>query len=85
LAHTAGGVICGTFLSQSNILSDFRTSAGGGTGGQVTGQGNGREDADHSHNDHEFDQGETLSEHIAGLALTKTAQQFELQTSFDER
>jgi hypothetical protein len=67
------------------LLSDCRASASGGAGGQVTGQGDGREDADHSHNDHEFDKGETLGEHVAGPALTKAAQQLELQTSLDER
>ena len=85
MAHTTGGEIRGTFLSQSNLLSDFGTGASGGPGGQVTGQGDGREDADHGHNDHEFDEGETLGEHVAGLALTKAAKQLELQTSFDER
>jgi hypothetical protein len=85
LTDAAGGYECGTFLSQSNLLSDGGTSAGGGTGGQVAGQGDGREDADHSHNDHEFDEGETLGEHVAGLALTKAAQQLKLQASFNER
>jgi hypothetical protein len=85
LAHTTGGYKRGTFLGQSNLLSDGGTSTGGGTGGQVTGQGDGREDADHGHNDHEFHQGETLGEHVAGPALTKAAEQLELQTSFDER
>jgi len=85
LAHTTGGEIRGTFLSQSNVLSDGGTGACGGASCQVTGQGDGREDADHSHNDHEFDKGETLGEHVAGPALTKAAQQLELQTSLDER
>jgi hypothetical protein len=85
LAQTTGGVIRGTFLSQSNLPTDFSTSGSGGASGQITGQGDGREDADHGNNDHEFDEGETLGEHVAGLALTKAAQQLELQASFDER
>jgi hypothetical protein len=84
LAQTTGGVIRGTFLSQSNLPTDISTSGSGGAGGQVTGQGDGREDANYCHNDHEFHQGETLGEHVAGLALTKAAEQLELQACFDE-
>ena len=69
--------------SLANLLVDGSTSAGSGTGGQVTGQGDGRKENNHSHNNHEIQQGEALGGQFAGLALGQSAQQVDLEPTLD--
>jgi hypothetical protein len=57
------------YLSQCNILNDGGTGADSSTGGQETGQGDGREDNNHSHMDHELYQSEAHSGHGAEFTL----------------
>jgi hypothetical protein len=70
--------------SLAYLLVDFSTSTSSGTGGQETGQGDGREDANHSHNIHKLSKSEALGGHDAGLALGQAAHQLDLKPTFDE-
>jgi len=84
---TSDREIRGIFLNQSNILSDGGTGAGAGryTGGQVTGQADGREHATHRHNDDELYQSEARSGHGAEFTLSQAALQLYLEPTFDKR
>jgi hypothetical protein len=70
--------ILGIFLSQSNIITDGGAGGGSYTAGQVTGQGDGKQEANYGDNDHEVNNNHAQSGHGAKFTLGQAAQQLDL-------
>jgi hypothetical protein len=65
----------GTFFGQANEFTDPSASFSGVTGGQVTGNGNGSQNADDGHHHHQFDQREAFGQ---ALATAKALEELKL-------
>ena len=72
-ADTTGGDEGGAFLGNADHLTDFGASFCGIACLKEVGQGNGGEDADDRHHDHQLDEGEALGD--SGLLFAHAAHQ----------